>query len=146
MKQIKFLVLGVLFLVAGFLLGYGLNTGSEVVAQAQSVRTESTASIMVDTGDALLGFPERAIYQGDTIWSLLERAAEENQALSVFAQDYGDLGVLIQSINGYENGAEKKYWQFWVNNEYAQVAADKYFVNDGDAVMWKFTSGRFTEY
>ncbi|MBI1961147.1 MAG: DUF4430 domain-containing protein [Parcubacteria group bacterium] len=146
MKQIKFLVLGILFLVAGFLLGLGFRDQSTTSQSGQSVQTERPASIMIDTGAELLGFSELALAEGDTVWSVLERTAAAREELSVSSTDYGDLGILIERINSYENGADKKYWQYWVNNEYAEVAADAYAVRPGDVIMWKFTSSLFKNY
>ena len=134
MKQIKFLILGALFLIAGFLLGIGFNGQPATSQSGQPAQTERPTSIMVDTGAELLGFSELSVAEGDTVWSLLERTAAASGELSVTATDYGDLGILIGNINGYENGADKKYWQYWVNNEYADVAADKYVLEEGDVI------------
>ncbi|MBI2050390.1 MAG: DUF4430 domain-containing protein [Parcubacteria group bacterium] len=146
MKQIKFLVLGILFLVAGFLLGLGFDGQSATGERGEYAQTEQPTSIMIDTGSELLGFSDRSVAEGDTVWSLLERTAAASGELSVAATDYGDLGILIGNINGYENGADKKYWQYWVNNKYAEVAADAYAVRPGDVIMWKFTSSLFKNY
>ncbi|MBI2636732.1 MAG: DUF4430 domain-containing protein [Parcubacteria group bacterium] len=146
MKQIKFLILGALFLIAGFLLGLGFRDQSTTSQSGQSVQTERPTSIMIDTGAELLGFSELSVTEGDTVWSLLERTAGASGELSVTATDYEDLGVLIESINGYQNGSDTKYWQYWVNNTYAEVAADAYVVRPGDVIMWKFTSSLFKNY
>lgn len=145
MKQVKFLILGALFLVAGFLLGQGFSIPS-ATDQGPAVQPERDVSIMVDTGFELLGFPKLSVNEGDTVWSLLDRAATDREELSVSSTDYGDLGILIESINSYQNGADKKYWQYWVDNEYADVAANRYLVNPGDVIMWKFTSSLFKSY
>lgn len=145
MKQVKFLILGALFLVAGFLLGQGFSIPS-ATDQGPAVQPERDVSIMVDTGFELLGFPKLSVNEGDTVWSLLDRLAADREELSVSSTDYGDLGILIESINSYQNGADKKYWQYWVDNEYADVAANRYLVNPGDVIMWKFTSSLFKSY
>ena len=143
MKQLKFLILGILFLVAGFLLGQGFPIQPATTREAHEVQLERKASVMVDTGAELFGFSELSIGEGDTVWSLLERIAQEREELSVSSTDYGDLGILIERINGYENGSSNQYWQYWVNNEYADVAANQYAVRPGDAIMWKFPSSLF---
>jgi|TARA_B100001971_G_C18077910_1_gene476657 hypothetical protein len=149
MKQIKFLILGILFVVAGFLLGLGVNQSSDsAVSDTGLVIGESTipASMMIDTGDDLLGFNDLEIREQETAWSLLEGLSKESEELSVSSTDYGDLGVLIESINEYENGADKNYWQYWVNNKYADIAANNYVISSGDVILWKFTSAKYENY
>ncbi|OJI07212.1 hypothetical protein BK004_01630 [bacterium CG10_46_32] len=148
MKHFKFLILGLLFLVSGFLLGVGWS-GQQIKQRALqpegSTTLEQSVSMLIDTGSELVGLNHITFNQGDTVWSVLERAAEEYPELSVVSTDYGDLGVLIQSINNYESGKDNNYWQYWVNNEYAEVAANNHPVVAGDSIMWKFTSSLFQQ-
>jgi len=49
----------------------------------------------------------------------------------------------ITSINGIKEGGikegtEGRYWQYYVNGEYADVGCSKYVLNDNDLVEWKF--------
>ena len=48
------------------------------------------------------------------------------------------MGTLIESVKGVKNGEDGKYWQYWVNGKYSDVASDKYILKDGDLVIWKF--------
>jgi len=49
-------------------------------------------------------------------------------------------GKFITSINGVDNDAGKNgyYWQYWVNDELAPVAADNYVLAGGEQVLWKY--------
>jgi hypothetical protein len=49
-------------------------------------------------------------------------------------------GRFVQSINGVQNnaGGNGYYWQYWVNDQLAPVAADYYRLSDGDNVLWKY--------
>jgi hypothetical protein len=49
-------------------------------------------------------------------------------------------GKFITSINGVVNnaGGNGYYWQYWVNDELAPIAADHYSLSDGDGVLWKY--------
>ncbi len=49
-------------------------------------------------------------------------------------------GKFITSINGVENNANDNgfYWQYWVNDNLAPVAADNYVLSDGDQILWKY--------
>jgi hypothetical protein len=45
--------------------------------------------------------------------------------------------VFVDSINGLDNGGEK-WWQYYVNGEYGDVASDRKRIVDGDLVEWKY--------
>ena len=49
-------------------------------------------------------------------------------------------GKFVTAINGVENNANQNgyYWQYWVNDELAPIAADNYVLSDGDQVLWKY--------
>ena len=50
---------------------------------------------------------------------------------------YGDL-VFVTSIAGVSNNESAGlWWQYWVNDELGPVAANKYQVQDGDAISWR---------
>ena len=46
----------------------------------------------------------------------------------------------IESINGIENGENDSYWQYYVNDQFADVGCSNYFLNDNDVVEWRFES------
>ena len=57
---------------------------------------------------------------------------------SVIVVDFewrGDL-VFVNAIGGVSNNGGL-WWQYWVNNEYGPVAANKYVPSDGDSISWK---------
>jgi len=50
--------------------------------------------------------------------------------------------VYINAIDGiYRDDIHG--WQYWVNGEYATVAANLYTLQDGDVVLWNLTSSQF---
>lgn len=51
-------------------------------------------------------------------------------------------GVLVIEINGSANGEGERYWQYWVNDVYATIAADRKALQEGDLVVWRFASYR----
>lgn len=147
MKTLIRALVALVILAAGFLLGAGFERSRTLSAPAPvSSREMQSASVLIDTGSELLGFQDVVAVGEATALSLLEEAAGRNTDVTVATESYGDIGTLVTAINGYQNGHDGNYWQFWVNNEYAEVAADKYPVATGDSVMWKFTSARFNEY
>jgi len=52
-------------------------------------------------------------------------------------------GKLVVSVNGYTNGDNATYWQYWVNGVYASVSSDSYMLSDGDAVLWSFSNNAY---
>ena len=50
----------------------------------------------------------------------------------------------IESINDLENGIDGKYWQYYVNDEFANVGCSKYYLNGSDVVEWRFEEPRWT--
>ena len=46
--------------------------------------------------------------------------------------------VLVTSIGGDGNGADGRYWQFWIDGRYASVGADHAVLHDGAFVEWRF--------
>lgn len=59
-----------------------------------------------------------------------------------YYQSYDSL--FIEAINGTENGDDGKYWQYYVNNEFAEVGCSDYFLSDNDVVEWQFESSAWT--
>ncbi len=49
-------------------------------------------------------------------------------------------GKFVISINGVENNVNQNgfYWQYWVNDELAPIAADYFVLSDDDQVLWKY--------
>ncbi|UCE09812.1 MAG: DUF4430 domain-containing protein [Candidatus Thorarchaeota archaeon] len=80
-------------------------------------------------------------FGNETSMSFLDLNATDVLELiqSVTAVDvlwYGDLAY-VTGIEGISNSAsEGKWWQYWVNDELASVAANKFLLQDGDSVLW----------
>ena len=47
-------------------------------------------------------------------------------------------GVFVTEINGSANGEGDRYWQYWVNGVYADLAADRTGLHNDDVVLWRF--------
>lgn len=57
--------------------------------------------------------------------------------LEIGTEDFGELGTLVTSINGIKNEIEPgMYWQFCIDNVYADGGADKLTLKDGQTVNW----------
>jgi len=49
-------------------------------------------------------------------------------------------GTFVSSIAGVDNGRNGDNWLYWVNGEFANMASDVYYLEDGDVVLWKYTN------
>lgn len=48
-------------------------------------------------------------------------------------------GVFVTEINGSVNGEGGRYWQYWVDGAYENVAADHRALREGETVLWSFS-------
>ncbi len=58
--------------------------------------------------------------------------------LKIKTEKYPLLGAMITSVNGYKNGKDKKYWQYFINGRYAEEGISSYALKPGDKIEWKF--------
>lgn len=66
----------------------------------------------------------------ETVFDVLSKTVK-----SVDSKQY-DFGVMINSIDSVKSGTDKKYWVYYVNDQSAQVAADKYILKPNDKIVW----------
>lgn len=140
------------FFVAIFLLALGGIFGSMwqsrydanyyqqlIKAQKPAAQVSSSkASIMIDADELapiLLGSYD--LKSGESLLDLTQ-AALSGKGLKFDSKDYGEAGVLVTQIGDKVNGTDNKYWQYWVNNEQVQTAANKYIIKPGDTILWAF--------
>ena len=69
------------------------------------------------------------------------KAAMEIVRENVLTSEY-IYGTFVVSIAGVENGRDDNNWLYWVNGDFANMASDEYYLEDGDVVLWKY-SGEF---
>lgn len=81
------------------------------------------------------------IYDNSTVFSVLKQLSKRD-SLEVTSKDY-DIGVMIESIDGYKNGKDNKYWMYYINDKLGEKAADKQAVKDGDKIEWRFEAYNF---
>lgn len=77
----------------------------------------------------------------NTVFGLLMEAASR-LGFRVDYQQYAlPHGVLVTAINGTVSGQgpSPRYWQYWVNGVYGDVAADAFAIHSGDTVLWNYT-------
>jgi len=112
---------------------------------ANLANNEIKVSLMLDFGGGeLKTFNNLSLPKNATVFDLLKKVGTENN-LELNSKDFGgDLGVLIEGIGDKINDTKQNiYWQYWVNNNYAQVGAGAYQLKNNDIVEWKYTKGQF---
>jgi len=80
-------------------------------------------------------------FTNTSVWQAMQSVLVENDVFLDY-QTYGELGVFITQIGEKKNGQDGKYWQYFINDQYAQVGASNYILKPGDIVEWKFTNER----
>jgi 4-amino-4-deoxy-L-arabinose transferase-like glycosyltransferase len=50
----------------------------------------------------------------------------------------GYRSFFITGIHDIENGDNGRYWQYYVNEQFADVGCSNYYLNDNDVVEWRF--------
>lgn len=74
----------------------------------------------------------------NTVYDLLLECAHRFN-FTVKASYWPSYGsVFIESIGEVENGENNRFWQYYVNGEYASVGCSKYYLHDNDIVEWRF--------
>jgi len=132
---------GVLFgvFVMGVLLGIFLVDTGSVPATSSQEREEIKVDITIDYGNGdVQSFSEEVIRNGDTVLALLS-VLERRYGIITERRNFPGMGVFIEAIHGVHN-SNSFYWQYWVNGEYAKVAAGQYILKDGDKILWKRTN------
>ncbi|MFA5051503.1 MAG: DUF4430 domain-containing protein [Patescibacteria group bacterium] len=79
---------------------------------------------------------------GSTVFDALQDAVVA-YGLPLDTKDYGDLGVLVNSIGDLVGGQDGKYWSYYVNGEPATIAVNQQVVQPGDTIEFKFAESLF---
>ncbi len=150
MKLITKIIVAVIIFIIGFYLGtqqvLSPSNGNQAINQGTQVseeKAEISVSLMLDFGNGQVRtFAAINLAEGSTAFDLLKKVTADNNFNFVY-KDYGEAGAFIEAIGDIANDTKgNRFWQFWVNNEYAQVGASTYQLNDGDIVEWKFIRGQ----
>src|SRR3989338_7953831 len=118
-----------------------------LTAQPSSIKTpvEPSVTLLFDFGDDRIRINFKVQISDVKIpllWPIMQEELT-NKGIALEYDDYGrELGVLITKIGDKKNGEDGKYWQYFVNGEYAKVGVSQYGLKAGDAVEWKFTDNK----
>jgi hypothetical protein len=109
----------------------------------QVVLSEISAALVIDFSNGQIEeYGKVNLPLRSSVFDLLKKAAAENE-IELRFKSYGEMGIFIESIGGVENDfAGDRFWQYWVNGEYAKIGAGSYQLKDGDIVEWKLIKGQ----
>lgn len=106
-----------------------------------------TISLEFDSGDKILEFNDVEVDSDENLFDVLQRVTEQNAVEFSYKDFGGDLGIFIESINNSgQQGSKTKWWQYWVNGEYAKVGVSSYHIKTGDDIIFIFTDSQSDDY
>jgi hypothetical protein len=68
---------------------------------------------------------------GESVLDLLSRTKK------IQVKEYS-IGKMVVAIERLENGKDKKYWIYFINDQEAKIGANNYKLKIGEKVTWKF--------
>ncbi len=116
-----------------FMCAVQLTLSSTVPAKAIRVdKTETT------TVTHVIAHPK--VHEKKVTIDLGKTALDVLTAQATITTKKSSYGILVESINGYVNGTDNKFWTYMVNGKGAPVGAGEYKVQNGDIIEWNLTS------
>lgn len=128
-----------LMLVIGFFIG--LNFDLEKTASSQNSRNFSVdrATFIISIENTFpLVWANEVIPTGLSLFEIIKQKTSEKKIEFSYKDYGGSMGAFITSINGFSN-TKDKWWQYYVNGEYAKVGISNYKVQVGDVIEFKLT-------
>lgn len=125
--------------IAVFLIGFSVGlVRASFIDTTPVLVGESGVSLMINDSEKITNYTNLNISAGETVLSVLtEVAATDRFALEV--DNSSSLGAFIKQIGEKKNGQSDYYWQYLVNGDQPQVAADKYLLRGGETILWTFS-------
>lgn len=115
---------------------------SGCLSSDQTTRKQVTANLTI-MGDNWTIEYLNVTTTNDTVFDILRECSVQRNFTVTYVHYSSFDAKFVTSINGTYNGQDSKYWQYYVNGAYGEVASDKKKINDGDAVEWRFEKSRF---
>ena len=116
-------------------------SGFQEKIEISQPKVKKEVSLIIDYGEGEVDSFQSDFKEGMTAFDLLKEKTEES-GLALEAETY-DIGVLIKTIGGKENGQGGKYWLYYINEEMPMVSADKQELKPEDKVEFRFEASPF---
>lgn len=124
---------------------FGLSaviTRNEISKEEEVLNTSQTETITL-TIEGIYDDRQVLVSESTTVLGLLRQLDEESEQMKLVTKEYGEYGVLVESMGGKTNGDEDEFWQYRINGVMPQIGADKLKLNNGDSVEWYFEASEF---
>jgi len=103
---------------------------------------QGEVSYIINYGEGDIKEYQLDVSKNSTVFSLLEESARREN-FKIETVSYPEMGIFVKSIGEAEGGTDNKWWQYWVNGNLSEVAADKKEIKAGDIIEWKFEVPQF---
>lgn len=97
-------------------------------------------SLVINSGAATTS-REMELAQGSSVFDVLQKAVSQTGEELLF-KNY-ETGVFVEAIGSQKNGADGKYWLYYVNGKMPAMAADKQIIQAGDVIEFRFEKSPF---
>lgn len=134
--------MGIIILVAAGILAVTFNltviknTVNEEITTFRNIAADK-ALYIIDWGQGDRKSLRMTVSPDSTVFSLLEEFSRKGN-FGLATKDYPGMGVFVESISQKKGGDGNRWWQYWVNDKFGEVAADKKQIKPGDKVEWRY--------
>jgi len=145
----KILLVVIVTAILLIVLGYGIlayqtywpkSSSEKPLTFEKELRGE--VSYIINYGEGNIKEYQLDTSENSTVFSLLEELAKREN-FEIETTSYPEMGIFVKSISGAEGGTDDKWWQYWVNGNLGEVAADKKEIKAGDIIEWRFEVPQF---
>lgn len=139
MKKILLYIALTIIFIAGVGL-YTKNSNLNLKVTNEKTNVEKEVKTTIDFGDGETITYSEKDFQDKSAYDLLKKTVEVNK-IELTVKQY-DFGVMIEEIDERKNTTDKA-WIYFINGSSATNAADKYIVQQGDLIEWKYIKPAF---
>lgn len=93
-------------------------------------------SVLIDFGD---GYKLSDYVEAQTAYDALTKLAK-NKKITVETTNY-KFGIMVNKIGEKKNSNDRS-WIYYVNGKTAPIAGDRYILNPGDKIEWKYEKNK----
>lgn len=146
-KKLVNVIAVVILVLAAFFVGQGFSPVEDTTLESETEIEKGTVNLLIDLNEkGVKSFEEVQIEKGDSLEEVLLTLDEEG-LISIEGEDFGgELGYFVEAIDGVGGDDSGRWWQYWVNGEYAEVGVSAYVVQAGDSVVFLYTKGQEDEF
>jgi len=129
-KKTIFLIAGLVLLALAF---SGCTTEQPNTGGGGEAAEKATVSFSAVVGDIHVLDSSLEVEKGTNAFEAFQQAAD------IGFTDYGEMGVLVESINGIAPG-ENEFWKLFVNGEESMVGINSISIEEDTLIEWKIDS------